>query len=110
MGSGWPQRAQLRSFGELATPQSGFAQIKGGASSSWLASPVVKRKPQSMHDTAPSLRGDWHAGHLVGVAAAAGAAAGAGRGAADAGFAGSFMSGLDGGRAPAAAAPARFGT
>src|ERR1019366_1571430 len=68
MGSGLPQRWQLRSPGGLATPQAGLAQRLGGPSGS--AGPVSagSMNPQSMQATAPSLRVEPHAGHLVGAA------------------------------------------
>src|ERR1022692_4169449 len=68
MGSGLPQRWQLRSPGGLATPHAGLAQRLGGPSGS--AGPVsdCSMKPQSMQATAPSLRVEPHAGHLVGAA------------------------------------------
>src|SRR5277367_6396588 len=71
MGSGLPQRWQLRSPGGLATPQAGLAQRLGGPSGSVGPVSAWSMKPQSMQATAPSLRVEPHAGHFVGAAALA---------------------------------------
>src|SRR5580765_7472111 len=68
MGSGLPQRWQLRSPGGLATPHAGLAHRLGGPSGSAGPVSVESMKPQSMHATAPSLSVEPHAGHLVGAA------------------------------------------
>src|SRR5438128_6295946 len=104
MGSGLPQRWQLRSPGGLATPHAGLAHRFGGPSGSTGPASVCNRKPQSMQETAPSSRGDPHEGHLVGGGAVVvparlplvGAGAAAGRGGAA-------------GKAPVDAAPALGG-
>src|ERR1700722_9195573 len=74
MGSGLPQRWQLRSPGGLATPHAGLAQRLGGPSGSAAAPSACNMKPQSMHATAPSSMVEPHEGHLVGAAALGGAA------------------------------------
>src|SRR5262245_44720759 len=86
MGSGLPQRWQLRSPGGLATPHAGLAHKLGGPSASAGPEAVCRRKPQSMQETEASSSGELHWGHLVGVGGAAarlpllGSGAGAGRG------------------------------
>src|SRR5258707_1913355 len=73
MGSGLPQRWQLRSPGGLATPQAALAQRLGGPSGSAAAPSPCSMKPQSMQATAPSSSVEPHEGHLVGAAALLGA-------------------------------------
>src|ERR1700722_20331746 len=68
IGSGLPQRWQLRSPGGLATPQAGLAQRLGGPSGSAGPVSACSSKPQSMQATAPSLSVEPQAGHLVGAA------------------------------------------
>src|SRR5262245_50648526 len=68
MGSGLPQRTQLRSPGKLATPHAGLAQRFGGPSGSAGPMSACNMKPQSMQATAPSLSSEPHAGHFFGVA------------------------------------------
>src|ERR1051326_4257368 len=61
VGSGLPQRWQVRSPGGLATPQASLMQRLGGPSATAPISPVI-RKPQSMQAMAPSSSGDLQAG------------------------------------------------
>src|SRR5438105_15736871 len=75
VGSGLPQRWQVRSPGGLATPQASLVHRLGGPSATAPMSPAI-RKPQSMQAMAPSSKGALHAGQMffvptAGVAAAA---------------------------------------
>src|SRR5947208_219965 len=64
MGSGLPQRWQLRSPGGLATPHAGLVQRLGGPSGSAGPASDWSMKPQSMHAMAPSFNTEPHEGHL----------------------------------------------